>query len=345
MGKDYYKILGVSKSANDDEIKKAYRKLALKFHPDKNKSPGAEDRFKELAEAYEVLSDKKKRDIYDQVGEEGLKGGVPNAGNQPGGGNFTYTFSGDPRATFNTFAGSGNPFEAFFNLGGGGQQFNFVNEDSEMNGNPFGGKQGYAFKNPMFNFQDIPGYQGKTKRQDPPVKHDVLVSLEDVMTGCTKKMKISRHVMNQDGSIRKEDKVVNIDVKPGWKAGTKITFPKEGDQIQGNIPADVIFTIKDRHHPHFKRDGSNLHYTAKISLKQALCGCSLEIPSLTHGKTIPLSFTNEVITPKTVKRLQGHGLPMPKDCSKKGDIIVDFDISFPNHLSQSTKEVIYDTLP
>ena len=73
MGKDYYKILGISKNANEDDIKKAYRKLALKYHPDKNKAPGAEERFKEVAEAYEVLSDKKKRDIFDQCGEEGLK--------------------------------------------------------------------------------------------------------------------------------------------------------------------------------------------------------------------------------------------------------------------------------
>lgn len=76
MGKDYYAILGVRKGASEADIKKAYRKLALKYHPDKNKSPGAEEKFKELAEAYEVLSDKKKRDIYDQVGEEGLKAGA-----------------------------------------------------------------------------------------------------------------------------------------------------------------------------------------------------------------------------------------------------------------------------
>lgn len=74
MGKDYYKILGIAKTAAEDEIKKAYRKMALKFHPDKNKEPGAEEKFKEIAEAYEVLSDKKKRDVYDKYGEEGLKG-------------------------------------------------------------------------------------------------------------------------------------------------------------------------------------------------------------------------------------------------------------------------------
>jgi len=76
MAKDFYKILGIDRKASDDEIKKAYRKLALKYHPDKNKSPQAEERFKEIAEAYEVLSDKKKRDIFDKYGEDGLKGGL-----------------------------------------------------------------------------------------------------------------------------------------------------------------------------------------------------------------------------------------------------------------------------
>lgn len=75
MGKDYYRTLGIQKGANDEDIKKAYRKLALKFHPDKNKAAGAEEKFKEIAEAYEVLSDKKKREVYDRYGEEGLKGG------------------------------------------------------------------------------------------------------------------------------------------------------------------------------------------------------------------------------------------------------------------------------
>ena len=74
MPKDYYKTLGLARGASEDDIKKAYRKLALKYHPDKNKAPGSEEKFKEIAEAYEVLSDKKKRDIYDQYGEEGLKG-------------------------------------------------------------------------------------------------------------------------------------------------------------------------------------------------------------------------------------------------------------------------------
>jgi len=110
MGKDFYKILGISRTATDDEIKKAYRKLALKYHPDKNKAPNAEEQFKLVAEAYEVLSDKKKREIYDQYGEEGLKGSPSGGGGGGGGGgghpgHYTYTFHGDPRATFAQFFG------------------------------------------------------------------------------------------------------------------------------------------------------------------------------------------------------------------------------------------------
>ena len=111
MGKDYYNILGVSRSATDDEIKKGYRKMALKYHPDKNKEPDAADRFKDIAEAFEVLKDKDKRQIYDKYGEEGLKG-QPNFGanmNMPPGFS-TFTFGGDPMETFRNFFGNENPF-------------------------------------------------------------------------------------------------------------------------------------------------------------------------------------------------------------------------------------------
>ena len=124
MGKDYYQILGISRTATPDDIKRSYRKLALRYHPDKNKSPEAEEKFKLIAEAYEVLSDKKKRDIYDQFGEEGLHGGHTGGGHGTGSGfsgpgqHFTYTFHGDPRATFAQFFGTDNPFDIFFNMGG-----------------------------------------------------------------------------------------------------------------------------------------------------------------------------------------------------------------------------------
>lgn len=353
MGKDYYKTLGISKGASDEEIKKAYRKLALKYHPDKNKTPGADEKFKEVAEAYEVLSDKKKRDIYDQFGEEGLKGGAPSGGSGgPGEQTFTYTYHGDPRATFAQFFGSSSPFQAFFDIGGtggGNRMFGFHDDDMEVDDpfaqfggmGPRGGPGG--FRSHSFNIHGSPTKQ-KEKVQDPAIEHDLYVSLEDILRGCTKKMKISRRVLQADGTSRKEDKVLTINVKPGWKAGTKITFQKEGDQGRNKIPADIVFIIRDKPHPLFKREGSDIRYTAKISLKQALCGTLVEVPTLT-GEKIPLHFSNEVIKPTTVKRLQGHGLPFPKEPSKKGDLLVNFDIRFPETLSQSVKDILYDTLP
>ncbi|XP_022915199.1 dnaJ protein homolog 1 [Onthophagus taurus] len=354
MGKDYYKILGISKNATDDDIKKAYRKLALKYHPDKNKAPGAEEHFKEVAEAYEVLSDKKKRDIYDQHGEEGLKSGIPGGTGTPGGPSFSYTFHGDPRATFAQFFGNASPFQAFFDLGGGGNRMFGFNDDSMDVDDPFGignvgqprpGGPGGAFRSQSFNFHNSPNRGNKDKLQDPPIEHDLYVSLEDIMKGCTKKMKISRKVLQSDGTAKKEDKVLTINVKPGWKAGTKITFQKEGDQGRNKIPADIVFIIRDKPHPHFKREGSDIRFTAKISLKEALCGCTIRVPTMIADKVIPLHFTNEIVTPNTVRRLQGHGLPLPKESSRKGDLIVNFDIRFPEQLSESARDIIYDTLP
>lgn len=267
MGKDYYKILGISRSATDDDIKKAYRKLALKYHPDKNKTPGAEDRFKEVAEAYEVLSDKKKRDIYDTHGEEGLKGGIPGGANT--GPSFSsYQFHGDPRATFAQFFGNASPFQAFFDLGGSNRMFGFHDDDMDIDdpfATPLRGPGG-AFRSHSFNVHSP--NRSKDKLQDPPIEHDLYVSLEDITKGCTKKMKISRKVLQPDGTARKEDKVLTINVKPGWKAGTKITFQKEGDQGRNKIPADIVFIIRDKPHVHFKREGSDIRYTAKLPLKQ-----------------------------------------------------------------------------
>ncbi|XP_077981617.1 dnaJ homolog subfamily B member 1-like [Glandiceps talaboti] len=350
MGKDYYKILGIAKGANDDEIKKAYRKMALKYHPDKNKSPGAEDKFKEIAEAYEVLSDKEKRDVYDKYGEEGLKGGMPGGSGGPGG-NFTYTFSGDPRATFESFFGTSNPFDNIFGsmggdpfgmgmggmggMGGPGSRMHFSSDMSEPM--DMGSDGFHSFGGPSSNLR------GK-KRQDPPVYHDLKVSLEDVFSGCTKKMKITKKVLNVDGrTTRTEDKVLEIQVKPGWKEGTKITFPKEGDQRPNTQPADIVFTIKDKPHQVFKRDGSNLLYTASITLKEALTGTTVQIPTL-EGRPVRLPISG-IIKPTTKQRISGEGLPFPKQPTRRGDVIVSFDIKFPDHLSTQAKNILADVLP
>lgn len=345
MGKDYYKILGIQKGANEDEIKKAYRKMALKYHPDKNKSPGAEDKFKEVAEAYDVLSDPKKREIFDQYGEEGLKGGMPGAGGPDGSGNFTYSFHGDPKEMFQMFFGGDGGDDPFGGLLGGmfGSRMGGNGGTKMFFSNMGGGHDQMDIDGDMFDSHGFGQRRGQ-KRQDPTITHELPISLEDLLHGTTKKMKITRKVVSADGTVRTEEKVLSIDVKPGWKSGTKITFPREGDQMPGSIPADVVFIIRDRSHPKFVRDGADVKYRAKISLREALIGTTVQVPTI-DGRTIPLRMTDTVIRPGMVRRICGEGLPYPKQPTKRGDIIVEFDVEFPDALSPNARNKIADLLP
>ena len=330
MGKDYYSVLGISKGASENEIKKAYRKMALKYHPDKNKSKDAEEKFKEIAEAYEVLSDPKKRGVYDQFGEEGLKGGS-------GGFSGSYSFSGDPFEVFSRFfkssgghMGGGDPFAGFTRGGAGGPNI-------FMNGTGLGNSFG-------FEAMDFENYGGKASK-DPPVQQDLFVSLEDLCTGCTKKLKIKKQVLSPDGTTHREEKILTIDVKPGWKEGTKITFPEEGDQTPGHVPADIVFTVKQKPHPLFTRDGDHLKHTIPITLKQALLGegTSVSVPTL-GGDTVSLPLTG-VVDPKTVLRVPGYGLPIKKSPRCKGDLLVTFDIEFPRSLAPASISKLMEALP
>ena len=350
MGKDYYNILGISRGATDEQIKKAYRKMALKYHPDKNQSPGAEEKFKEVAEAYDVLSDQKKKSVYDQFGEEGLKRGSPGGFSTEG-----YSFQGDPFELFQSLFGGQDPFgssRGSFSIFSGmpGSRSNthffrmnnapFIDSDEEMEyqnmGNPFGMDRG----------------SNHTKK-DPPVERDLNVSLEELFHGCTKKLKITRKVLNPDGTSSVQDKILPITVKPGWKEGTKITFQEEGDQNLGRKPADIIFTIKEKPHPQFKREGNDLHITLKISLRDALCGINVLgmhgipqslIVTTIDGHQIPVHI-NQIVTPQTKLSVPDAGMPLSKSPSNRGQLIVNFDIIFPTQLAPANKEMLLNALP
>ena len=362
MGKDYYKILGVARGASEDEIKKSYRKLALKYHPDKNQTAGAEEKFKEIGEAYDVLSDKKKKGVYDQYGEEGLKGGLGGGGggggmphfdfSQSGGGGqgYNYSYHGDPRATFSQFFGGSNPFASFFSASpGGSHNFGGVHATEGMDidieeligglGNKNTGGQ-FGRPSNFGNYGGVPSKQAKI--QDTTIEKEIPVSLEEIAKGAEKKMKISRKVHQDDGRVTTEDKVLKITVKPGWKSGTKVTFSQEGDKFPGRTPADIAFIIRDKPHPVFSRDGTNLKYTYKIPLREALCGSVVQIPTL-EGKKVGINCS-EVIKPNTTKRLQGFGLPFPKEPTRRGDLIVSFEVLFPDNVSTTSKRTLYEAL-
>jgi len=315
MGVDYYSILNLTRSASDADIKKHYRKLSLKFHPEKNPDDQvATDKFMQVAEAYDVLSDPRKRAVYDQFGEEGLKNGVPSGSGECGAWTQGYTFHGNPDKVFRDFFGGDNPFQEFYDR---------VDGDLSMG---FGGLHGRG-----------------AKKQDPPIERDLFLSLEEVFHGCTKKMKISRRVMNEDGhtsSIR--DKILTITVKKGWKPGTKITFPKEGDQGPNNIPADIVFIVKDKPHPRFRREGLNLIHTANVLLGRALTGTTVDIHTLDE-RTLHIPI-NDIIKPGYKKVVPTEGMPLSTDPTQKGDLIIEFNIEFPQSLTPERKELVRSSL-
>ncbi|XP_049897218.1 dnaJ homolog subfamily B member 13 [Epinephelus moara] len=311
MGHDYYETLEINRNAIDADIKKAYRRLALKFHPSSNRGPGSSEKFSQLGEAYDVLSDPRKKATYDKFGEEGLKGGIPPEFGSSGAWSSKYVYHGNPDKTFRQFFGGDNPFADFYT------------NDAPLQ---FGSLQ-----------------PGVVKTQDSHIERDLHLSLDDLFHGCTKKIKISRRVMNEDGytsSIR--DKLLTIDVRPGWKEGTRITFPKEGDQGPNNIPADIVFIVRQKSHPLFVRQHNDLIYKARITLEMALTGFSVDVDTL-DGRLLSIPI-NDIVHPAYNKVVTGEGMPLSQDPSHRGNLIVTFDIQFPEKLSAESKHLIKQAL-
>ncbi|VDQ14232.1 unnamed protein product [Trichobilharzia regenti] len=224
-----------------------YRRLALRYHPCRAK-PGEDfnERFLAISEAYDVLSDPKKKAIYDQFGEEGLKGGAPinSEWTKP------YVYHGDAHKTFMSFFGTDNPFNQM---------------DSQVERN-FGGPNGRGFP-----------------RQDPPIEREMFLN--------NKCNFLKFKIMNEDGHTSSiKDKILTLTVRPGWREGTRITFPKEGDQGPNTIPADIVFILRDQPHKHFKREGTDLIFTSPVPLGQALLGCIVDVPTL-DGRLLHVPIT------------------------------------------------------
>ena len=337
MGIDYYKVLGLTKDATPTQLKKAYHQLALKFHPDKNQGDAeAEKKFKQVSEAYDVLSDEQKKKIYDTYGEEGLKGGVPpegatgggfpggagrGMGGMPGGATYTFT-SGDASNIFKQFFGSSDPFSGGAGeggFGGGGPGLHHVFRG-------FGGPQGYA---------DFGSPEASPYSEVPPMEYTFACTLEEIFTGCTKKFNVERTI---NGAADK--KQFEVQVLPGYKKGTKVRFAKDGGQVQGYNPsqsADLVFVLDEKPHPRFQRDGANLKTTITINLKQALLGTTVEVKGI-DGKSISLPLAGVTNNGRKLK-VSGEGL-LDRKTNHRGDLFVEFKVQMPTSLDDKTKALV-----
>ncbi|XP_065850410.1 uncharacterized protein [Euphorbia lathyris] len=318
MGLDYYSILKVEKNASEDDLKKSYRKLAMKWHPDKNPNTKkeAEAKFKQISEAYEVLSDPQKKAIYDQYGEEGLK-------DMPAGG-FRNSNSGfNPRNAEDIFAEffGNSPFG--FGSSGPGRSMRFQSDAHAHAAGMFGGGSENLFR-AYSEGANMP-------RKPPPVESKLPCSLEELYSGSTRKMKISRTVVDGHGRQVQETEILSIDVKPGWKKGTKITFPDKGNEQLNQLPADLVFVIDEKTHSTFKRDGNDLIINQRVSLAEALGGTTVNLTTLdARNLSIPV---HDIVSPGYELVVAREGMPIAKEPGNRGDLRIKFEVKFPTRLT------------
>jgi len=312
-GRDFYKILGVSKSSTTKQIKSAYRKLARELHPDKNtKVPReeAEKTFQDLAAAYECLSDKEKREIYDRHGEEGLKDDF----NQGGGG-------GDP---FGDFFGGG--FSSFFGFGGGQQR---------QRGKP----KGESIVMPIditleeiYNgeFIEVVRYKPVAKPAAGTRKCNCREEMKTIQLGPGRFQMVPKKVCDEcpNVSLVLEERQLEMEVEQGVEQGFDETrFFGEGEpEIDGDA-GDLQFVYNVLPHKTFERRGNDLYTNMTISLPQALTGFSASFTQL-DGRKLTVK-REEVTWPGMKMRVKNEGMPDYRDNTRKGNMIITFDVQFP----------------
>ncbi|CAH1104467.1 unnamed protein product [Psylliodes chrysocephalus] len=348
-----YDVLGVSRNASDNEIKKQYRKLAKEFHPDKN--PAAGDKFKEISYAYEILSDPKKRSLYDRVGIKGMQEG---ASDGFGGEDLlSHLFGG---GLFGGFGGFGG--------GGGGPRRRQRGEDTMhplkvtledlYNGktsklqlsknvicatcNGKGSKSGKTERCQNCNGcglkvtyrQIAPGMAQQTQSRCPDCQGEgEIIKEKDKCATCKGK------------KVCNETKILEVHVDKGMKENQKVLFRGEGDQQPDVEPGDVVILLQQKPHEKFQRNGDDLHVKHTISLTEALCGFSFIIHHLDGRDILVKQPAGDVVKPGGVKCVMNEGMPHFKNPFEKGNLYISFNIKFPeNHFTSESNLKALETL-
>jgi DnaJ family protein B protein 4 len=198
-------------------------------------------------------------------------------------------------------------------------------------GGGFGGMHGHGHG----------GQSSRPRKKAEPIEQVLRLTLEEMYYGVQKNLKLTRTVLRGGGEQRISE-TLSIDVKPGWKKGTKITFQEKGDETPGAVAADIVFVIEEKKHPQFERDGNDLIKTVVVDLHEALLGTKVFITTL-DGKSINVDVS-EIVDPKHVKVLVGEGMPLSKSPNVKGDMKIKFDIRFPKELSAEQRATLKSVL-
>ena len=361
MKKDFYEILGVSKSAATDEIKKAYRKVAMQYHPDRN--PGdkaAEEKFKEAAEAYEILSDADKRAQYDRFGHQAFSPGRGGGGGQGGGGmNMDDIFS-----QFGDIFGDDSPFGNFFGGGGGGRR---------SSGGRSRGVRGTNIRVKIkLNFEEIAKGASKTIKvkkyvvcrtcsgngakdknsmqtcgtcsgsgQVRRVQNTFLGQMQTVTT-CPTCNGEGSTVINKCTACKGEgrvydDETVTIDIPAGVQEGMQLSMSGKGNAGErGGVSGDLIILIEEEAHPQLHRDGLNVAYDLHISIPDAVFGIQVEVPTIDGRAKIKIPAGTQS---GKIFRLKGKGFPNVNSY-EKGDQLIQVNIWTPQHVSSEEKQML-----
>lgn len=307
MTKDFYAVLGVAKDADSATIKKAYRQLAKKYHPDRNPDDAAAaEKFKEIGEAYAVLSDSKERQQYDAIRSMAGGGARFTSGGGPGGAGFEDIFS----SMFG--GGSGN---VRFSTSGGAQPD--LDDIMSMFGGASGGRRG---RSPF-------GFGGFSSQPEPQKGPDVLtnatLSLRDAVAGTTVEL-------TADG------RTMTVRIPAGVHEGQKIRLRGKGRPGMAGGPAgDMVVTISVAKHPVYSIDGMNLRMDLPVTLKEAALGATVEVPLL-DGSTSKVKIRPGTSS-GSVLRLRGKGIVTPK---KTGDLLVTIEVAVPQKLSKDAKAAL-----